>query len=462
MHWRDSSHVTFVRDFAYPHLRRQRRRLRIMASTAANVGDTSAKSFAEYVQPEPLPHPIFPSDPVNLGPQDAQAQARRPLPYRIHSHRLRVQAHAKNVRARLLSGPLIDVYVGTGEEKRHWALHRNVLCYHSEYLASELQTNESTKNKTSNKLELVEDDPKGFELLVKWLYQGKLEDVSSISDAGKKFEYAVACHKLYLLCERFDMPELKNMAIDQYRKGLNQARLVPDADEINEIYRESPEGSPFRTLVTRIAARQLMDPDNDKDAEDYRACFDSNPDFAVDLVNAIKSGTGGQLFTDPTSGDECEYHDHEGGIDCHNRTKGKGTGLKKHRFRPLSPPSPPSTPPETPFETPLPRSTSANFGASQPAKSSQKVEGDDAHEGLNGDQDDGYGDEHLGDSGGPSRRGPGAYPATPPTAKSGSGERGQHHVGLESPGGGSPKRQPPKLRKRSDAIPRHALSEGDF
>ncbi|KAK8160278.1 hypothetical protein BC567DRAFT_234854 [Phyllosticta citribraziliensis] len=271
MHWRDSSHVTFVRDFAYPHLRRQRRRLRIMASTAANVGDTSAKSFAE-----------------------------------------------------LLSGPLIDVYVGTGEEKRHWALHRNVLCYHSEYLASELQTNESTKNKTSNKLELVEDDPKGFELLVKWLYQGKLEDVSSISDAGKKFEYAVACHKLYLLCERFDMPELKNMAIDQYRKGLNQARLVPDADEINEIYRESPEGSPFRTLVTRIAARQLMDPDNDKDAEDYRACFDSNPDFAVDLVNAIKSGTGGQLFTDPTSGDECEYHDHEGGIDCHNRTKGKG------------------------------------------------------------------------------------------------------------------------------------------
>ncbi|KAK8223288.1 hypothetical protein HDK77DRAFT_56224 [Phyllosticta capitalensis] len=325
MHWRDSSHVTFVRDFAYPHLRRHRRRLRIMDSTVANVGDTSAKSFAEYVQPEPLPHPIFPSDPMDLASPSPDAQTRRPLPYRIHSHRLRVQAHAKNERARLLSGPLIDVYVGAGEEKRHWALHRNVLCYHSEYLASELQTNESTKNKASNKLDLVEDDPKGFELLVKWLYQGKLEDVSSITDAGKKFEYAVACHKLYLLCERFDMPELKNMAIDQYRKGLNQARLVPDADEINEIYRESPDGSPFRTLVTRIAARQLMDPDNDKNAEDYRACFDSNPDFAVDLVNAIKAGTGGTLFTDPTSGDECEYHDHEGGTDCHNNnTKGKG------------------------------------------------------------------------------------------------------------------------------------------
>ncbi|KAK8188006.1 uncharacterized protein BKA78DRAFT_320103 [Phyllosticta capitalensis] len=347
----------------------------------------------------------------------------------------------------------------------HWALHRNVLCYHSEYLASELQTNESTKNKASNKLDLVEDDPKGFELLVKWLYQGKLEDVSSITDAGKKFEYAVACHKLYLLCERFDMPELKNMAIDQYRKGLNQARLVPDADEINEIYRESPDGSPFRTLVTRIAARQLMDPDNDKNAEDYRACFDSNPDFAVDLVNAIKAGTGGTLFTDPTSGDECEYHDHEGGTDCHNNnTKGKGTGLKKPRFRPLSPPSPPSTPPETPFETPLPRAASANFGARQPSKSSQEVDGDDSNDGLNGHQDggDGDGDDHGDNGAGPSGGGPGAYPATPPTAKSGGGERGEHHVGRESPSGRSPKRNPPKLRRRSDAIPGHPLSQGHF
>ncbi|KAF2137138.1 uncharacterized protein K452DRAFT_206907, partial [Aplosporella prunicola CBS 121167] len=224
---------------------------------------------------------------------------------------------------RLLSGPLINVYVGSGEAKRHWAIHRNLLCHHSDYLASELQANESTKNKISDKLELTEDDPKGFELLVKWLYQGKFENVSDISDPNAKYDYAVACYRLYMLCERFDMPQLKNMAMDQYRKGLYEARLVPDADEINEIYRQSPEGSPFRALMVKIAARQIMDPDSDKNADSYRVCFEDNPDFAIDLVNAIKAGTGGLLFDDPTFGDACDYHDHDGGPNCHNKAKGK-------------------------------------------------------------------------------------------------------------------------------------------
>ncbi|KAF2089698.1 hypothetical protein K490DRAFT_7723, partial [Saccharata proteae CBS 121410] len=223
---------------------------------------------------------------------------------------------------RLLSGPLVDVHVGQGENKRHWSLHRNLLCHHSDYFASEL-ANVDHAPKLENRVDLSDDDPRGFELLVKWLYQGKLDDVSSIADAGKKYEYAVACHKLYTLCERFDMLQLKNLAIDQYRKGLSEARLVPDAEEINEIYHQSPRGSPFRALMTKIAARQIMDPDSEKDASNYRACFDHNPDFAVDLVNAIKTGTGGMLFDDPTSEDECFYHDHDGAPVCLSKTKSK-------------------------------------------------------------------------------------------------------------------------------------------
>jgi BTB/POZ domain len=232
-----------------------------------------------------------------------------------------VQEKAKSRRARLLSGPLVDIYVG--ESKRHWALHRNLLCHHSEHLASILFPSDETKKKAENKLDLLDDDPAGFELLVKWLYQGKLDDVSNLPDPHSKYDYAVSCHKLYLLCERFEMPQLKNIAMDQYRKGLSEARLVPDAAEMNEIYRNSSEGSPFRRLMTKIAARQIMDPDSEKDAESYRECFDGHPDFAIDLVNAIKMGIGGLLFDDPTYGDGCEYHDHDAGPNCHIRGKGR-------------------------------------------------------------------------------------------------------------------------------------------
>jgi len=235
-----------------------------------------------------------------------------------------VNIEAYHLYQSLLSGPLVDIYVG--KEKRQWSVHRNLLCHYSSYFEAELIGNEVPKAKRpgdKQRLDLPDDDPKGFELFVKWLYQGQLEDVSELPEEGK-YDYSVSCHKLYMLCDRFDLPSLKNLSINQYRQGLLEAQLVPDAEEINEIYRQSPKGSPFRKLMTQIAARQIMDPESDKDAESYRSCFENNPDFAVDMVNAIKVGTGGVLFNDPTEGAECEYHDHKDGKTCQIKDKRRG------------------------------------------------------------------------------------------------------------------------------------------
>jgi hypothetical protein len=334
--WHDR--IVYYRDFAY-----STRRLR-MAN--GSIGDVPAATFAEYVddpffdisessgasesstieeEEDPSDAPSVESSQLGLAQRTASASrclAVRPgLAHRLYSHRLHVRAKAKLQRDRLLSGPMIDVYVG--EAKRHWSIHRNLLCHHSELLEQELE-GDGKESKRKEKLDLLEYDPAGFELLVKWLYQGKLDDVSDMVDANQKYEYAVSCHKLYLLCDRLDMPQLKNVAMDQYRKGLNQAELVPDADEIDDIYRKSPSKSPFRQLMTRIAARQIMDPGSERDVDTYRQCFENNPDFAVDLVKAIKLGTGGMLFEDPTEmGNPCEYHDHEDGPNCHIKGKGK-------------------------------------------------------------------------------------------------------------------------------------------
>jgi hypothetical protein len=249
-------------------------------------------------------------------PRRACLSVRPALAHRLYSHRLHVRAKAKLQRDRLLSGPMIDIYVG--DARRRWTLHRNLLCHHSEQLEAELEGTGTGRGDRKEALELPEHDPTGFELLVKWLYQGKLDDVSDILDAGQKFEYAVHCHALYLLCDRFDMPQLKNVAMDQFRKGLNQAELVPDPDEIDDMYRKSPVGSPFRHLMVKIAARQIMDPDSERDINSYRRCFENNADFA------IRQGTGGVLLDDPTTGNECEYHDHEDGPHCNLKGKGKG------------------------------------------------------------------------------------------------------------------------------------------
>ncbi|KAH7385258.1 hypothetical protein DE146DRAFT_621966 [Phaeosphaeria sp. MPI-PUGE-AT-0046c] len=323
------SRIVYYRDFAYnaPRLR--------MAT--GSIGDVPAATFAEYVD-----DPFLASPPAaveheeEVGAAPSRCLAVRPgLAHRLYSHRLHVRAKAKLQRDRLLSGPMIDVYVGAA--RRHWALHRNLLCHHSERLEAELE-GDGTTTKRKETLELPAHDPAGFELLVKWLYQGKLDDVADMADAAHQYDYAVSCHKLYLVCDRLDMPQLKNVAMDQYRKGLHHAELVPDADEIDDIYRSSPPASPFRKLMTRVAARQIMDPASERDVETYRRCFANNPDFAVDLVNAIRHGTGGMLFDDPTElRNPCEYHDHQDGPSCHI----KGKGRAKHGE---STPSAPHTP----------------------------------------------------------------------------------------------------------------------
>lgn len=344
-HWQDNGPLVYYRDFAYTSTRKTILRM----ANSDNIGDAPAQTFAEYVLSHDDPFLDHSSIPSFAVAEPAPRGRRPPLAHRINSSRLLTQAHAKALRKRLLSGPVVDVVVGPS--KRRWSLHRNLLAHHSEHLARDLQQQQhdavdgasppksprtpkkptATTNSVGNgdssdnhRLDLPDADPAGFALFVKYLYQGKIDDVSLQPDAAKKYDYAVACHKLYLLCERFDMPVLKNMAIDQYRKGLFTSRLVPDAEEINHIYRQSPSGSPFRRLMTQIAARQIMDPDSEKDAENYRACFDGNPDFAVDLVNAIKWGIGGGvLFDDPTDGDECAYHDHDNGPNCHVRGKAR-------------------------------------------------------------------------------------------------------------------------------------------
>lgn len=238
-------------------------------------------------------------------------------PARSHIWRDGIIMHkAKQLRERLLSGPTVNIYVGPS--RKHWSLHKNLLCHHSSYFETEFHGHEVPKNDQSSKLDLPDDDPRGFELLVKWLYQGQLDDASPDERSeNEKYDYAVACHKLYQLCDKFDIISLKNLAMDAYRSNLNAAQLVPDAEEINEIYRASPAGSPFRKLTTQIAARQIMDPAVNKDAESYRCCFEGNDDFAVEMVNAIRSMSGGLLFNDPTVGKACEWHDHRDGSICY-------------------------------------------------------------------------------------------------------------------------------------------------
>lgn len=119
-----------------------------------------------------------------------------------------------------------------------------------------------------------------------------------------------------MLSTTIGLSELANLAIDQFRKGCHDTNLVPGAEEMKPIYQKTEPGSPFRVLVSKIAARQIMDPNSQLNASTYRECFEVSPDFAIDVINEIRQGTGGSLFDDPTEGNSCRFHAHENGDTC--------------------------------------------------------------------------------------------------------------------------------------------------
>ena len=152
---------------------------------------------------------------------------------------------------------------------------------------------------------------------MKWLYQGTIDHVSNYP-LEEKWEFAFSCQKLYLLAKKFESPDLKNLAMDQFRQGCFQASLVPGAEETITVYQHTPLQSPFRRLVADLAARQIMDPDNETDGTNYRAAFAADADFAMDVIRAIKQGVGGILFPDPTIQSGCQYHAHSHGEVCNS------------------------------------------------------------------------------------------------------------------------------------------------
>lgn len=227
-------------------------------------------------------------------------------------------------RSRLLSGPLLDIYVGP--DQKHWALHQNLLTHHSRFFDENHTVNGEHKRIKDGKLRLPEEDPDAFALLVKWMYQGRIEDVSR-KPKDTQWEYAFACQKLYTLSITIGLVELQNLAIDQFRKGCHDSGLVPGPEEMIPIYQKTPSSAPFRKLVSKIAARQIMDPESKADASTYRQCFEASPEFAIDVINEIRNGTNGFLFDDPTEGNSCRFHEHSDGESCQKTVKFKN-GVK--------------------------------------------------------------------------------------------------------------------------------------
>lgn len=173
------------------------------------------------------------------------------------------------------------------------------------------------KEASDNSAHFPEDDIDAWELLVQWLYQGRLTPLI-LSPNRDKTEIAALEKrvKLYCLAETYGITHLMDSTIDTLAQIYKVRTRTPDLSTFHYAYAHTLEHSPLRALMSRWFYHLLVTRD---DAHPTRYGTETMFSLAVeqpDLVHDLFELMRGQMASvpagvmDPGSVDLCTYHQH--------------------------------------------------------------------------------------------------------------------------------------------------------
>ena len=212
---------------------------------------------------------------------------------------------------------MVDIFVGAERKKFH--LHRDLLCDRSDYFTACFAGN--FKEAQQKELFLPEDDIEVFDLFVRWLYGGPLEEISSNDD---RLSYLA----LSLLANKFCLERLQNEATDHI---LNFNRTHPvsvDYQYLHYIYQNTCDPDVFRIYSISLAAWMTVSKQVDEITTDHQRLIREGGDLAVDFSKWLsfhyhsKGDPNVIAVTDPRDlFPNCSYHTHNLTPACSDASK---------------------------------------------------------------------------------------------------------------------------------------------
>jgi hypothetical protein len=162
---------------------------------------------------------------------------------------------------------IITVRVGTGEKQVEHQLHESVLVK-SPFFQACLATN--WKEGKEGMVDLPEEDPETFALLVEWLYSERIEPENAQDDGRLIDAYKLAC--------KYGLPVMQNLLIPMIRAALADYNINPRL--VLSVWTETPEISKLRHMLLDKLACDLA-----KDFKAYTGC--PGDDFKEELVKLL-------------------------------------------------------------------------------------------------------------------------------------------------------------------------------
>jgi len=135
------------------------------------------------------------------------------------------------------------VFFLVGPKRVKFGVHKGVLIRKSAFFRAALTG--TFKEATEGTVVLQDDSPKVFEVFVSWLYTRKLENtVDEIPTPCSSNRLA----KLYIFADRYDVPILRNDAIDALIKNRRENLQIPTSS-FRMVYDATPPKDPLRRLL---------------------------------------------------------------------------------------------------------------------------------------------------------------------------------------------------------------------
>jgi hypothetical protein len=177
--------------------------------------------------------------------------------------------------------------------------------------------NGNFKEASDNIAHFPEDDIDAWELLVQWLYQGRLTPLILSPNRDKSEIAALEMRvKLYCLAETYGITLLMDSTIDTLAQIYKVRTRTPELSTFRYAYAHTLEQSPLRALMSRWFYHLLVTRDDSHPTrygtETMFGLTMEQPDLVHDLFELMR----GQMASvpagviDPGTVDLCTYHQH--------------------------------------------------------------------------------------------------------------------------------------------------------
>lgn len=192
-----------------------------------------------------------------------------------------------------MQGGAIEIYVGPN--KKLYTIPRALLCHHSGYFQSCLNSN--FIEAAEGVVDFSSYDLETFVLLLEWMYKGNLrvfeDNCWEVQDlqAALKQTCQILC-KLSCMADKLAMAEIDDYIVSQLDRVFRSAGDIFPMDSANvmAVYNNTHEHSELQKYVTKKLSLSLLSPTG-HDIAMYAECIqgpDAIPGLAVRLIAKMK------------------------------------------------------------------------------------------------------------------------------------------------------------------------------